>query len=77
MEKAYVNGYYDDMVLLICMVFERVLKTNSSLHFAVITGCFRISKESIFTGLNHFNIHTVSDALYDEILDLQKKKCKN
>lgn len=76
LEKAYVNGYYDDMILLIRMVFERALKTNNSLYFAVITGCLRISKESIFTGLNHFSVHTLSDALYDEYFGFTEKEVR-
>ena len=53
--RANENGYYDEMVLLIRNLFENALKTNSSLKFAVLTGCLRIAKESIFTGLNNFN----------------------
>ena len=53
--KANENGYYDEMVFLIRNLFENALKTNSSLKFAVLTGCLRIAKESIFTGLNNFN----------------------
>ena len=52
MAKAHENGYYDEMVLLLRNMFGNVLKTNSSLAFAVLTGCLRIAKESIFTGLN-------------------------
>ncbi len=66
LDKAYENGYYDEMVEHIRGMLEMVLKTNDHLYFAVITGCLRISKESIFTGLNNFNVHTISDALYDE-----------
>ena len=53
--KANENGYYDEMALLIRNLFENVLKTNDSLKFAVLTGCLRVAKESIFTGLNIFN----------------------
>ena len=58
--KANENGYYDAMVLLIRNLFENALKTNSSLKFAVLTGCLRIAKESIFTGLNNFNCKAVT-----------------
>ena len=54
LQKAYMQGYYDKMVLLISNLFGNVLKTNESLAFAVLTGCLRIAKESIFTGLNNF-----------------------
>lgn len=59
LESAYFNGYYDEMVNLIRSVFESVLKTNDSIEFAVLTGCLRISKESIFTGLNNFNVNSI------------------
>lgn len=64
--KAFENGYYDQMVFLIRNLLEQVLKTNSSLKFAVMTGCMRISKESIFTGLNNFNTFTITDVDFDE-----------
>ena len=66
LDKAFQSGYYDQMVSLIRNMLGNVLKTNDSLYFAVLTGCLRISKESIFTGLNNLKIHTVSDARYDE-----------
>lgn len=66
LDKAYQSGYYDAMVNLIRNLFGRALKTNSSLYFAVLTGCMRISKESIFTGLNNFNVYTVKDVQYNE-----------
>ena len=66
LDKAYVNGYYEQMVQLIRSLFSQVLKTNRNLRFAVITGCLRISKESIFTGINNFTVHTVSDSDYGE-----------
>lgn len=66
LDKAFQSGYYDQMVNLIRNMLGNVLKTNDSLYFAVLTGCLRISKESIFTGLNNLKIHTVSDARYDE-----------
>ena len=64
--KANENGYYDEMVLLIRNLFESALKTNSSLKFAVLTGCLRVAKESIFTGLNHFKIYPITKAVFDE-----------
>ncbi len=66
LDKAYQSDYYDDMVNLIRMLFGRALKTNDSLKFAVLTGCLRISKESIFTGLNNFNVYSIKDVQYHE-----------
>ncbi len=66
LDKAYQSGYYDGMVSLIRTLFGRVLKTNDSLQFAVLTGCLRISKESIFTGLNNFKVYTIKDVRYRE-----------
>lgn len=64
--KANQNGYYDEMALLLRNFFENVLKTNDSLEFAVLTGCLRIAKESIFTGLNNFKVYSITDTDYDE-----------
>ena len=64
--KANENGYYDEMVLLIRNLFENVLKTNHSLKFAVLTGCLRVAKESIFTGLNNFKVYSITDVDFDE-----------
>ena len=64
--KANENGYYDEMVFLIRNLFENALKTNSSLKFAVLTGCLRIAKESIFTGLNNFKAYSITDKSFDE-----------
>lgn len=64
--KAFENGYYDQMVFLIRNLLEQVLKTNNSLKFAVMTGCMRISKESIFTGLNNFTTFTITDVDFDK-----------
>lgn len=64
--KANENGYYDEMVFLIRNLFENALKTNSSLKFAVLTGCLRIAKESIFTGLNNFKVYSITDKSFDE-----------
>lgn len=64
--KANQNGYYDEMALLLLNFFENVLKTNDSLEFAVLTGCLRIAKESIFNGLNNFKVYSITDTDYDE-----------
>lgn len=64
--KAFENGYYDKMVFLICNLLEQTLKTNNSLKFAVMTGCMRISKESIFTGLNNLKVLSITDERFDE-----------
>lgn len=61
LDKAYQKGYYPEMISLIRSLFSQVLKTNENLYFAVITGCLRIARESIFTGLNNFKIRTISD----------------
>ena len=66
LQKAYMQGYYDKMVLLISNLFGNVLKTNESLAFAVLTGCLRIAKESIFTGLNNFSVYSITDEDFDE-----------
>ena len=63
--KADEQGYYDLMVLLIRGVFEQALKTNDSLYFAVLTGCLRVSKESIFTGLNNLKVFSITDSECD------------
>ncbi|MDE5700033.1 MAG: ATP-binding protein [Lachnospiraceae bacterium] len=65
-DYAYRSGYYDDMVRLVRTLFGAVFKTNDSLEFAVLTGCLRISKESIFTGLNNFKVYTIKDVRYKE-----------
>ena len=66
LDKAFQGGYYDEMVNLIRNLLGNALKTNDSLYFAVLTGCLRISRESIFTGLNNLKVHTISDVRYDE-----------
>lgn len=66
LDKAYESGYYDDMVVLVRSLFEGALKTNNNLKLAVLTGCLRVSKESIFTGLNNFKVYTVKDVRYRE-----------
>ena len=66
LDKAFQTGYYDEMVSLIRNLLGNALKTNDSLYFGVLTGCLRISRESIFTGLNNLKVHTISDVRYDE-----------
>lgn len=66
LDKAYQAGYYDDMVSLIRGLFGQALKTNNCLAFAVLTGCLRISKESIFTGMNNFSVKTIKDVHFNE-----------
>lgn len=66
LDKAFRAGYYNEIVSLIRNLLGNALKTNDSLYFAVLTGCLRISKESIFTGLNNPKVHTISDLRYDE-----------
>ena len=80
LENAYFEGFYKPMVDLIRSAFESALKTNNSLEFSVITGCLRISKESIFTGLNNLNIYPITESLFSdnfgftelEVLDMIK-----
>ena len=64
--KANEQGYYNEMVILIRNLFENALKTNESLKFAVLTGCLRVAKESIFTGLNNFKVYSITDVDFDE-----------
>lgn len=66
LDKAYQSGYYGPMADLIRALFENALKTNDSLEFAVLSGCLRLSKESIFTGLNNFKVYTIKDVRYRE-----------
>ena len=66
LDKAFQGGYYDQMASLIRTLFTNALKTNDNLQFAVLTGCLRISKESIFTGLNNLNVLSVTDVQYGE-----------
>ena len=64
--KANENGYYDQMVMLIRNMFDQALKTNDNLKFAVLTGCLRVAKESIFTGLNNMKVLSITDVRFDE-----------
>ena len=66
LDKAFQAGYYDEMIVLIRNLFSNALKTNEFLQFAVLTGCLRVSKESIFTGLNNLKVHTITDVRYDQ-----------
>ena len=66
LDKAFQHGYYKEMVSLIRGIFGQALKTNEYLQFAVLTGCLRVSKESIFTGLNNFKVLSITDARFDE-----------
>ena len=76
LDKACQYGYYDQMVSLLRIVFGNVLKTNSSLYFAVLTGCLRISKESIFTGLNNLKTLTITNAQFDEYFGFTDKEVR-
>lgn len=66
LDKAFQHGYYEEMVALIRGLFGQALKTNEFLQFAVLTGCLRVSKESIFTGLNNFDVNSIVDVEHDE-----------
>ncbi len=74
--KAHANGYYDQMISLIRSLLGQALKTNSSLKFAVLTGCLRISKESIFTGLNNLKVLSVADERFDEYFGFTDKEVR-
>ena len=74
--KAYANGYYDQMISLIRSLLGEALKTNNSLKFAVLTGCLRISKESIFTGLNNLKALTIADERFDEYFGFTDKEVR-
>ena len=76
LENAYFRGFYDEMIDFIRSLFESGLKTNDALKFSVITGCLRISKESIFTGLNHLKIISVLDRQYSEHFGFTEKEVK-
>ena len=76
LDKAFQYGYYDQMVSLLRVMFGNALKTNSSLYFAVLTGCLRISKESIFTGLNNLKTLTITNAQFDEYFGFTDKEVK-
>jgi len=75
--KAYERGYYDRMVNLIRGLFERTLKTNNNLYFAVLTGCMRVAKESIFTGLNNMEIHSITNSEFDDFFGFSDSEVRN
>lgn len=75
--KAFERGYYDEMVLFIRNMFEQALKTNDSLKFAVLTGCMRISKESIFIGLNNLKVLSVAEVQFDEYFGFTDREVKD
>ncbi|MCI8284087.1 MAG: AAA family ATPase [Firmicutes bacterium] len=77
LENAYYSGFYDKMISFVRSLFESALKTNPSLEFAVITGCLRISRESIFTGLNNLNIVSVIDNRYGEYFGFTPAEVEN
>lgn len=74
LDKAYRFGYYDQMVDLIHNLFSQALKTNESLFLSILTGCLRVSKESIFTGLNNVKVHTITDVAFDEFFGFTDKE---
>ena len=76
LESAYYNGYYDEMIDFMRSLFEGAFKTNDYLEFAVITGCLRISKESIFTGLNNLKINSILADNYDEFFGFTEEEVK-
>ena len=75
-DKAFENGYYNEMIILIRNMLEQALKTNDNLYMAVLTGCLRIARESIFTGLNNFNIFSITDQYFDEYFGFTDKEVK-
>ena len=76
LENAFFEGFYDEMIKFIRSLFESALKTNPHLEFAVITGCLRISKESIFTGLNNLEIISILNKSYDEYFGFTNEEVK-
>ncbi len=76
LSKANEQGYYNKMVFLMGNLLQQVLKTNSSLYFAVLTGCLRVAKERIFTGLNNFKIYSITDVRFDEYFGFTDSEVK-
>lgn len=76
LDKAFQHGYYDQMVTLLRGILGNALKTNSSLKFAVLTGCLRIAKESIFTGLNNFKVYSLTNVTFDEYFGFTDSEVK-
>lgn len=77
LDKAFQHGYYKEMVSLLQGLFGQALKTNEFLQFAVLTGCLRVSKESIFTGLNNFKILSITDTRFDEQFGFTDREVKD
>ena len=76
LDKAFENNYYNEMIILLRNMLEQSLKTNDNLYMAVLTGCLRIARESIFTGLNNFNIFSITDRYFDEYFGFTDKEVK-
>ena len=76
LESACFGGFYDEMVNLIRSVFESALKTNPSLEFGILTGCLRISRESIFTGLNNLKVNSITTLDFSEYFGFTEKEIK-
>lgn len=76
LDKAFENNYYNEMIILLRNMLEQSLKTNDNLYMAVLTGCLRIARESIFTGLNNFNIFFITDQYFDEYFGFTDKEVK-
>ena len=77
LDKAYNAGYYEEMIVLIRNLMNQALKSNENLFFAVLTGCLRVSKESIFTGLNNVRVHTITDTTFDEFFGFTDEEVRN
>lgn len=77
LDKAHRSGYYEQVVSLIRNLFSRVLKSNTNLHFAILTGCLRIAKESIFTGLNNFKIYSITNVRFDEAFGFSDEEVRS
>lgn len=77
LDKAFEHGYYDEMIALMRGMLGSVLKTNDSLQFAVLTGCLRIAKESVFTGLNNFKVYSVTDTAYDKFFGFTDQEVRD
>lgn len=76
LDKAFENNYYNEMIILLRNMLKQSLKTNDNLYMAVLTGCLRIARESIFIGLNNFNIFSITDQYFDEYFGFTDKEVK-
>jgi len=76
LQNAWLNGFYDEMVDFIRSLFDAALKTNDSLEFGVLTGCLRVSKESIFTGMNNLNVNSISEVQFSEYFGFTDEEVK-